>query len=281
MADRLDRREKAFCLWYDSFYLQNDKLAAMSRFTGLASEYSKGAWIEPHRHDEHQIVHARSGVMRVKTADGSWVLPPGRALWVPAGCFHEIYCRDAVSMRTVYLKQVGGAGKNPSTTGNDHAGVALPESCAVWRVSPLMREIIIRMGSDRDRRQDQHLLALLLSEIETIDVLPLYLPEPGDLKVRRITRALLAKPADEHSLEDWAELLGISPRTLIRRFQAETGMTFRQWRRQARLLAALEYLAAGAPVTSVAYDVGYEGLSAFIEAFRQAFGMTPGQYFRS
>ena len=73
------------------------------KLQGLSSEYARGTHIEPHRHAGHQILHARSGVMRVTTAEGSWILPPGRALWVPADCTHEIFCRDAVSMRTVYL----------------------------------------------------------------------------------------------------------------------------------------------------------------------------------
>lgn len=236
----------------------------MIELEGLATEYPKGTWIEPHAHSAHQIVHARSGVMRVTTVDGSWVLPPGRALWVPARCLHEIRCRDAVSMRTVYLS----------------ASIdAAPANCVIWQVSPLIREVILRIASDHDPSLDAALLSLLLAEIQAIDVLPLHLPEPSDSNVRSITTALLADPADDRGLDDWASLLGLSPRTLIRRFQSETGMTFRQWRRQARMLAALELLAAGEPVTKVAFDVGYDGLSAFVEAFRQTFGTTPGKYF--
>lgn len=237
----------------------------MPELEGLANDYPKGTWIQPHSHSAHQIVHARAGVMRVTTREGNWVLPPGRALWVPARCVHEIHCRDAVSMRTVYL--------SPSIQ-------AVPVNCVVWRISPLVREVILRIASNHDPGLDAALLTLLLAEIQTIDVLPLHLPEPADAKVRRITGALLKNPADGRGLDDWASVLGLSPRTLIRRFQSETGMTFRQWRRQARLLAALELLAAGEPVTKVAYDVGYEGLSAFVEAFREAFGTTPGRYFR-
>ncbi len=238
----------------------------MPDLEGLANEYPKGTWIEPHSHDAHQIVHARSGVMRVTTSEGNWVLPPGRALWVPAGCVHEIHCSDTVSMRTVYL--------SPEID-------AVPVNCVVWQVSPLVREVILRIVADHDVRLNAALLTLLLAEIESIDVLPLHLPEPADPKVRLVTSALRANPADGRGLDDWASSLGQSPRTLMRRFQAETGMTFRQWRRQARLLAALELLAAGEPVTKVAYDVGYDGLSAFVEAFREAFGTPPGKYFRS
>jgi AraC-like DNA-binding protein len=268
------------------------------RFAGLSDDYPTGFRIEPHWHDAHQIVHAQTGVMRITTLEGNWVLPPGRALWVPAACVHEIYCHGAVSMRTVYLlpsdgsdslnRPVWAAGAEPEKrdkpgggwTEAYHSTITLPGNCVVWQVSSLMREIIMRMASGRDPRQDGHLAALLLSEIATIDALPLHLPDPSDPRVRRVTMALSENPADQRSLENWAVALGMSPRTLIRRFQSETGMTFRQWRRQARLLAALERLAAGGPVTSVAYDVGYDGLSAFVEAFRQAFGVTPGRYFR-
>ena len=253
----------------------------MLEFEGLSNEYPKGTWIKPHRHDAHQIVHARSGVMRVTTGEGSWVLPPGRALWVPAGCVHEIHCRDAISMRTVYLTPDSEDSDAPSRGAGGSGTAHLPTQCAVWQVSPLMREVIVRIASDHDPRLDTSLLALLLAEIETIDALPLHLPEPADPRIQIVTNALLAQPADDRALEGWAAELGLSPRTLIRRFQAETGMTFRQWRRQARLLAALERLAAGEAVTSVAYGVGYDGLSAFVEAFRQAFGTTPGKYFRS
>ena len=74
-------------------------------------------------------------------------------------------------------------------------------------------------------------------------------------------------------------LLGFSMRSLVRQFQADTGMTFRQWRRQARMLFALELLAAGQSTTQVALEVGYQTTSAFVAAFRETFGITPKRYF--
>jgi AraC-like DNA-binding protein len=231
--------------------------------TGLAREFPKDAWIEPHTHDAHQVVHARAGIMRVFSPGGVWVVPPGRALWVPADTEHSILCVSAVSMRTVYLE------------GQHNAFAA---ECVVWNVSPLMRELIIRVAADDCRGQEEHLLALLMFEIDRIDAVPLHLPEPTDGRIKSMTDALLAQPDDTQTLDDWAAHLGMSPRTLIRRFQKETGLTFRQWRQQARLLAALERLAAGQAVTSVALEVGYESPSAFVAAFREALGVTPGKY---
>ena len=109
----------------------------------------------------------------------------------------------------------------------------------------------------------------------------LTLPLPEDLRLRRITQALLDNPADPRDLADWAKVVGASKRTLVRLFPKQTGMTFRQWRQQRRLLRALELLTAGASVTSVALEVGYENTSAFIAMFRRCLGTTPLQYVAS
>ena len=237
---------------------------ASIKLEGLAEEYPKGDWIEPHQHDAHQIVHASAGIMRVFGPGGVWVVPTGRAVWIPAGSEHSIRCISQVSMRTVYLR-------------GQHT--AFSSQCAVWNVSTLMRELIIRVAEKDCRGQQAHILALLLSEIEHIDTIPVSLPEPLDENLKRMTATLLEHPDDKRTLESWASSLGMSKRSLIRRFQKQTGFTFRQWRQQARLLSALEGLAMGRGVTAVALDVGYENPSAFIAVFHEAFGVTPGKYF--
>ena len=233
---------------------------------GLATEYPKGEKIDPHHHDEHQIVHASSGIMRVYGPGGVWVVPPGRALWIPAGTAHSIHCVTPVSMRTLYLR-----GYNK----------AFAAECAVWRVSPLMRELVIRVAEGFQRGLEGHVLALLLAEIIRVDTIPVHLPEPEDARLKSMTDTLLAHPDDSRTLEVWAASMGMSPRNLIRRFRKQTGLTFRQWRQQARLLVALELLGGGKSVITVALEVGYENPSAFVAAFRESFGVTPGKYFPS
>ena len=76
-----------------------------------------------------------------------------------------------------------------------------------------------------------------------------------------------------------AAKLGVSARTLERRFLAETGLTVADWGRQSRLLHGLRGLAAGEPVKSAAHLAGYRTSSTFIAAFREAFGRTPARYF--
>lgn len=230
---------------------------------GLATDYPARHWIDPHRHDAHQVIHAASGVFRVVSEAATWVVPPGRAIWMPAGREHAIRCHTDVNMRTVYIGPGNGA---------------LPADCRVLSVSPLMREILVRLATDPDPPARANLIAVLMSEIAVVETLPMTLPQPVTPALRQLSDRLMETPDDTTPLSDWARRLGLSERTLIRRFQTETGLTFRQWRRQVRLMSALERLAAGDAVTTVAYDIGYDSVSAFVAAFREVFGETPGRY---
>lgn len=233
------------------------------KIEGRATRYAAGTHIRPHSHAGHQIVHAISGVMRVFAQDASWVLPPGRGLWVPARVPHEIRCRDRVEMRTVYLD---------GTLHFDRQQVQ------VIAVSPLLREILVRLAEGGGNQQVPHLQALVFDEIATLTVEPFRLPMPRDERILRLVTHLRDNPGDDTTLTEWADRLGLSQRSLIRRIRAETGLSFREMRRQARINAALELLALGRPVTCVALDVGFESPSAFAHAFRMVTGSTPRQY---
>jgi AraC-like DNA-binding protein len=235
----------------------------------LAIDYPTGHRVVPHQHGRAQLVFASSGVMRVSAKTGIWVVPPQRAVWIPARVEHAIELRSAVSMRTLYF------------SGN--VVPHLPKSCAVVNVSPLLRELVLRAMSFEPKRRlnerQKRLAAVLLDEIHELPVAPLYLPSPRDERLTRLMDRLAADPGNVSTLEDWGREVGASARTLARLFAAETGMSFRRWREQLRLIVAIERLAAGEPVTSLAMDLGYESTSAFISMFRRNLGTSPGRYF--
>ena len=226
--------------------------------------------IAEHRHRRAQLVYASAGVMTVTTAGGAFVVPPERGVWMPAGVEHRIHARTAVAMRTLYVDPAHAPG--------------LPSQVRVVRVTPLLRELILAAvaggNSYRPHGPEARVMGVILDQIRVLPEAPLALPAPADPRLLRITAALERDPADQRGLEAWARFTGASERTLARLFAAETGMSFRAWRQQLRLLRALELLAAGAPVTRVALDLGYESTSAFSAMFRRALGTTPTRYFR-
>ncbi len=238
----------------------------MSRpVVGYVADFPSGHEIRRHRHATGQLIYAASGVMTVQTAAGRWVVPPERAVWVPPRVPHAIRMTGLVRMRTLYLDADALAG--------------LPATCAVVQVRPLLRELILAAVALAQpyapNGREARLVAVLLDELDAARTAPM----PRDPRLRRVTDRLLADPADRRPLAAWAQTAGASTRTLARLFQRETGLGFAHWRQQARLLRALERLAAGEPVTTVAFDLGYDGPSAFIAMFRSRLGTTPGRYF--
>jgi AraC-like DNA-binding protein len=235
-----------------------------------ARDFADGHVIARDRHPRGQLVYGVTGVMTVTTPHGTWVVPPQRAVWVPPDVDHESRMYGAVAMRTVYVER--------------SAASAMPDRCCVVTVSPLLRELILeatRVRRDYDERgRDGRVMRLVLDELAASPAMPLHLPQPQDRRLRRICAALLEHPGRTDSLEDWAARVGSSARTLARTFARETGMGFATWRQQARLAAALQRLAAGAPVTAVALDLGYASPSAFTAMFRRALGTRPSDYFR-
>jgi AraC-like DNA-binding protein len=113
-----------------------------------------------------------------------------------------------------------------------------------------------------------------------VDVLPLHLPMPKDRRLHQICEGLIARPDDTSTVAQWARRLDVTPKTVHRLFFRETGLTFGQWRQQARLLFALERLARGDRIIDVALDSGYASQSAFAAMFRKHFGTPPGAFYQ-
>jgi len=238
--------------------------------TGKAIDFPSDYTVPSHDHPTAQLIHAVQGVMVVTTGEGQWIVPPSRGLWVPAGMGHQIRMVGEVRVRTVYIRS--------------DARADLPKQCQVVKISPLLRELIlasidIAQPYEHDSR-DGRLMSLLLDEVALLPTLPLRLPQPSDPYLLKICNAISRTPDDTATLNQWAERLGIDPRTIQRRFARQTGMTFGQWRQQARLIMALEQLASGVKVVDVAFNLGYGNPSAFSTMFKRQFGMTPSEYFR-
>lgn len=80
------------------------------------------------------------------------------------------------------------------------------------------------------------------------------------------------------SMREWAAFAGMSERTLNRKVQRHTGLTFREWRLQHLFLVSIVQLSQGKSVKETAYAAGYGSPSAFIAAFKSIFGLTPAEY---
>jgi AraC-like DNA-binding protein len=231
----------------------------------LAYEYPPGFLVPEHSHGSDQVIYATRGVMQVTAGQSYWMIPPQFAIWIPAFTTHRIRMPRAVSMRTLYLRRGLTA--------------RVPAGCAVLHVTPLLRELIVetvRIGNlhTRDRMQTA-LRDLLLAQIGRASPVPTFVTMPRDARALALAQALIDKPSVAASLDKMCTQGGVSKRTIERLFQREVGMSFETWRRQARLMKAVELLVSGCSVKEVAFEVGYKQPSAFVEMFRASLGSTP------
>jgi AraC-like DNA-binding protein len=236
---------------------------------GLTDHYPAGHVDDFHSHERSQLSYAQSGVMSVVTDTSTFVLPPNRAIWIPANIRHMVSCRGDVDLNVLYI--------DPTLPGQ-------PGACRVFDM-PLLARALIQEILTFDHEYDEtgregRIVQLLIEEIQRVPQVPLSAPMPGDRRLRRVCDQVVANPSDQRDLDELAKLAGMGRRTFTRTFRDETGMAFAMWRQQIRLMAAISMLGEGQSITNIAYEVGYESPSSFTAMFHRVLGVAPSQYGR-
>lgn len=228
----------------------------------LGMDYGHGEVVASHCHADDQLIYAARGVMRVSSDGGSWMIPYGHALWVPAGVSHEIRMEGDVSMRTLLL-----------SSRVDH--------CQVIVVSGLLRELILaasRMLGQRDESLGEHVRALIQRELEAAQRINAFVPVPHHARLRAWCEHFFDDPAQDVTLEQCGEQLNMSSRSVARLFQREVGMSYGEWRARTRMMLSQRCLADGMPIINVALEHGYQSASAFSAVFKRILGYTPSDW---
>jgi len=223
-----------------------------------------------HAHDWNQMVYAISGVLTVAVEGHSFVISPEQAVWLPTGLRHRVGSLLGAEFRSLWIA--------------DEVGRGLPENPTVFSVTHLLKALIVEFteieGEDHDGYAGR-VTDLILDQLRRARPLPGALPWPrGGSSLTALCEALYAAPADRRGPKAWGRELGMSERTLARRFEAEMGTSLRSWRRRLRLFKSIELMGGGLDVTRTALELGYGSTSAFVYAFRTEMGCGPQAYMR-
>jgi AraC-like DNA-binding protein len=224
-----------------------------------------------HQHRKAQLLYSQRGILCCETANTVWLVPPGCALWIPGQLAHSAHGAGVVECHCFYIE--------PSVIHE------LPTSCCTISISPLVRELILRVAQLPDcyplgGREDR-LVTTLLDELSDAPIGDLNLPMPRDRRLRRLAETLIAEPNAKSSFAHWADSLGMSERSLSRLMVREIGMSFGRWRHQLHIILALQRLASGESVKTIALELGYENTSSFVNMFRKILGQPPVRYLAS
>jgi AraC-like DNA-binding protein len=238
------------------------------RVVAYVLDIRRGGGRPLHKHDRAQLLAVTSGSIAVVAEGATFVAPPERGVWVPAHTLHETRHFASTRLRTLYI--------DPGACG------ALPDRTTVVQINPLMREllsaIVARPREYEEEGADGRLIDVMLDQIAISRALPLNLPIPTSAPLRAVAMEILERPTGAPDIHGLSDSLHMSTRTLQRQFKSETGLSLRSFRRQAKLLKALELLSARTPVSRISDQLGFGEPSAFISMFRAAYGVTPGRY---
>lgn len=233
----------------------------------IGTDYPPRHLLPVHQHRRAQLLYGATGIMRVETADGSWTVPPHRAVLIPPTTDHQVLM-ERVSTRSLYLE--------PS------AVPWFPTRCQVVEVSPLLRELLLAavdLPAEYDRHgRDGTLIELILHELRALTPLPFDLPLPPRAELRERCEAFQLAPNLREEPASWAAALRVSTRTFNRMFRTQTGLSFQRWRQRACVLHAIRLLSEGQTVTQVATALGYDTPAAFSAMFRKQTGTTPSSF---
>ncbi|WHO37766.1 helix-turn-helix transcriptional regulator [Sphingobium sp. AP49] len=226
---------------------------------------------QPHAHRKAQLILTARGMVTCDVAKGLWMVPPQCALWIPGDMEHSVRAVGDVELYVLFV--------------DPDIAKGLPSECCTIAMSSLLRELVFAVSHlpalyDNDGPPGR-LIQTMLDQLSIAPVEQLHLPLPTDPRLRRIADELAADPSDRATIGQWARRAAMSERTLFRLILRETGMSFGRWRQQFQIMLALERLATGEAVQTVAMDLGYESASAFITMFKKALGQPPGKYLTS
>ncbi|MFG2325109.1 AraC family transcriptional regulator [Streptomyces sp. NPDC048568] len=232
----------------------------------IGTDYPPGHVLHWHRHRRAQFLYGATGVMVVDTADGTWTVPPERAVLIPAATRHRVRMLG-VSTRSLYIEP--------------DAVPWWPDTCTVVDVPPLLRELLlaaVEFEADYSLSgREGGIASLLLHEIAARTPLPFHVGIPASADLAALCRSYLAGPDAGATNAEWAARTAMSERAFTRRFRSETGDSPAAWRARARLLAAVPLLRT-ASVTEVSGRLGYASPAAFTAAFTRTFGLSPSRF---
>jgi AraC-like DNA-binding protein len=238
----------------------------------VARHYRKGVRLDRHMHREAQLVYAAKGTMQVTTPKGRWLVPPDRAVWVPARSEHAIDVLADIEMRTLYF--------DLSWLAREARSASLAAEFVV-RVSRLLHEAILALFDGRnDPDRAALLVRLAMLELHHAEDSTTFIPLPHEPRCRRAANIVLGDPTASHRIETLARAVGTSARTLSRLFAAQTQLSFKSWCQRARIASAIERMSTEADVSvkQLAAELGYASVPAFSHAFRRVTGKTPTEF---
>jgi len=103
--------------------------------------------------------------------------------------------------------------------------------------------------------------------------------QKSDPRISTLVDYIMTHPEENFTRQQLCDMAGISVSTLRRLFREQTGKTLFAFIKEIKMVnAARRLVITTDPISTIAYDLGYEGPSYFSECFKQIYGVSPQDY---
>ncbi len=241
----------------------------------LVHQNYPGLWVREHQHEHHEMFIPLSGSLAVTADQVQCRVEPGQMLWLPGDVAHTFSSAEEEEGERLILMFEQKMWKK-------HAGIR-NESC-VLPASQLVKEIFYYLMEHRSSTAASALIGAMVTTIseqmaEAAKPHPNPTSQPLDERVEAAMTLLQKNFVEEISIENLADKVGITSRTLSRLFAQQVGLSPKQVLTKCRIQEACRLLkTTPMNITDVAFECGFGSLSRFIEAFRIQVGVLPSDY---
>jgi AraC-like DNA-binding protein len=225
-----------------------------------------------HKYNWHVLVYAENGFFKLSCMQGDHLIPRHKAIWIPKNQYHSLITEDQVSLKLIHLA--------PKLVPH------LSEQITVLDTTPLFIALLNKANgfvfsdtiASNFSTVQTRLLNVFVDEINQLPSVDLCLPLSNDPLLLPILIWQQHHIGKNKTLQQWADELKKSNKTIARRFDSKLNLSYTQWREQLRLQHAIILLNQAQPVNTIALQLGYDSVPAFIQMFKRHIHTTPGKF---
>ena len=221
-----------------------------------------------HTHPRAQIISCSSGVMKVVTNNNIWIVNSLQSVWIASNEEHQVYFPNHVKVVSAFIDEslLNGLKKN-----------SFAFDCSNF-LSSLLEKITSFSNPDNLTNQQKRIIEVFIDELTKLKPSTTFLPTSHDKRLKIVLDTIANNLSSKDTIEDYADKLFISPKTLTRLFIKELGMNFGDWKMRLKLMESIKLLGEKKSVKEIAFILGYEDASSFIAVFKKHYGKTPANY---
>lgn len=232
--------------------------------------YQKDEIVTAHASIWGEFNFSLNGLVEYQIEQEKFLSPPNYGIWIPPQTTH---CSTALAEQLTHYICIR---LHPKLC---HL---LPPICSTLSILPFFRQTVAELLRIKQQKQTHtvyylHLLQVLLDQLQFAPSHQQYLPQSDHPVLAPILKALSIPERFRDSLQQVLAEFPVSERHILRLSQQHLQLSISEWRNRVKIVYSINQLQKGETIKRLAYQLGFQHTSSFIDFFKRRTGQTPAQ----